>query len=98
MPGSRLILGKGDAPLRLDRLEAEHAVGPAAGKNDADRSLFLHLGQRAEQMIDGHVHATYCRTRSQAEMAVIQGQVGVGRDHIDVVDLYLFPIRGLLNH
>ena len=51
-PRAFRTLYDGDAAFALDRLEAECAVGAAAGQNDADATIAMNGCQRAEQMVD----------------------------------------------
>ena len=47
-----MLLSKGDAAPLLDRLDAERAVGIAAGHHDPDGVFALILGQRAEEDVN----------------------------------------------
>ena len=83
--GRRLILRQGYAAFRLDGLEAERAVRAASGKNDADGPTLEHLGQRSEQVVDGHVLAACRGARRERQRAVGQGHVLIGGNQVDVV-------------
>ena len=88
MPGclaESLVLGEGDAAVRLDRLEAERAVGAVARQDDADGPALLDGGQRAEQVVDGHVQPAGRRPRSEGQCRAVQGHVRIGRQNIDVI-------------
>ena len=84
--GGLLVLGEGHASLGLHRLEAERAVGPFAGQDDADGAVALRPRQGAEQVIDRHVQAVR-RPRLQRQLAAHQRHALVRRDQEDLVRL-----------
>ena len=93
--GRFFVLGEGDAALGLDGLEAEGAVGAAAGQDHADGASLLVVGQGAEHVVDGHVRPPGADARRQDDAAVMDGQIGVGRDQVDVAGQEAHPGLGL---
>ncbi len=91
-------LGHGHPAVFLDRLEAEGAVGAGAGEDDADRVPVLVGGQRAEEMVDGRAVAAGLNGWGlHVQDAALDGQSGIGRDHVDVVGLDRRLRRDLLH-
>ena len=52
-----------DAADGLDLAQAERAVGPGSGQDDADGAPLLLFGQRPEQEIDGKMRAVIAARR-----------------------------------
>ncbi len=84
----RLILRKRSPTLGLDRLQAQCAVGRRAGQNHSDGPLALVRCQGLEKQIDGPMWRARLRPRLQGQHAPGDAQVGVGRNHINVVRLH----------
>jgi hypothetical protein len=86
-----IILGERDAALCLDRLQAQRAVRRRSGKDHADRSLALILGERFEKGIDGAGPAglatglQFQNTLRDAERRVWRNDVNVIRRHAQIV-------------
>jgi hypothetical protein len=95
--GGLLILGDGDAALRLDRLKPQGAIRTAARQQDGDCPVLLDDRQRPEQVIDRHVLSRQRRTRRQPQLAVRQRHVGVGRNEVHVVGLHVHSLAHLAN-
>lgn len=51
------LLRERDAALFLDARQAHRPVRPAARQHDADRARGVHVGQRAEEFVDGDARA-----------------------------------------
>ena len=81
------LLDEGNTADRLDLLQAERAVGAAAGEDDADGPLLLILGQRPEEKVDRHVRRSSRGGRREPQDALADTEVAVRRDHVDVVSL-----------
>ena len=82
-----VVLGKGDTAGRFDREQPLRAIRAAAGKNDADCTVTLFLGQRAQEMVDGRVNLLRVLARGQLELALENSHHFVGRDHVQAVGL-----------
>jgi len=81
------FLRQGDAALFLDARQPHRTVGTAAGKHDADGVGVVGVGQRAEEQVDGHLHAALALRLGQAQVAVVHRQVQRRGNHVDVVTL-----------
>ncbi len=95
--GSRRVLDDRQPPGLLDRTDALGTIRPRAGKHDADRGAPALLGQRAEEMVDRHSQAAALQRLRQAQGAVPQAHVPVGRDDVDVVRLDPHSVLDLLH-
>ena len=80
-----LVFGKGDARFGLDGQQADGAVRTGAREHHADGPTSLLLGQRLEEMIDGHVQPLRFRPANQVEFFLCDNHVKVGRQNIDAV-------------
>ena len=87
MFGGRLILGEGDAALRLNFGHAEGAVGAGAGKDHADGAIALSFGEGTHEMVDGHVQAPGLLAGTQLQGVIGDGHGGIGRNDVDVIGL-----------
>ena len=83
--GGLFILGKGDAALGFDGLQAKGAIAGRAGKNDANSFALLVLGQGFEKDIDGAVQSGAALARLQLEYAPRDEHAHVGRYDVDVI-------------
>jgi hypothetical protein len=86
------ILRQTQPTLFLNRLQAEHAVRAHPGKNHADGAVDPLLRQTAQKEIHRQPQGGLRRRIGKVENPMQQGQVLVGRNNIDVVGLYLYPV------
>ena len=63
----RFVLGEGDTPFALDRLQPERAVGGGAREDHADGALALVGGQRLEEGVDRTPRRSTLRPRPQGQ-------------------------------
>jgi hypothetical protein len=71
----------------LDRLQAESAVGPGAGQDDADRVVPLIFGQRTEEAVDRAAAAARPVGLGHPQQAVVDRQRRIRGDDIDMIRL-----------
>ena len=83
-----LILRKRDASRRLDGAASLGAVRSRARQDDADRLLPGIFRQRAKKIVDRHVLPVGQHARTQLQHSILDGQVGVGRNHVGVIGLH----------
>ena len=76
----------------LDGFQAQRAVAPHAGENDADGFFLLVRRQLPEEEVDRHPQAPGRDRFEHLELAVQDGQVRIGRNHVDAIRLNLHPI------
>lgn len=79
------LLGHGDPARGLDRAQTLGAVDAGAGEDDADGLVPAVVGQRAEERVEREVQPGPLPPGDERQGAVPDGQVGVGRDHVDAV-------------
>ena len=89
------ILRDDQAALFLDRLQTEAAVGAGAREDHADRALPQFLGQGPQQKIERQTRAVTRLRLREAQVALADGQIGPGRNDIQVVALDRHPVGGL---
>ncbi len=82
-----LILGKGDAPGRLDGAASLGAVRRRPRQDDADGLLPRAFRQRPEKIVDRHVLSARQHSRTQLQHSILDGQVRIGGNHVGVVGL-----------
>ena len=93
--GRGRVLHHGHPQVLLDGLQTQGAVAAHAGQQNAD-GLFLLVGRQVpEEEVDGHPQAPGRGRFQYLELSVQDGQVGVGRNHVDVIGLDLDAIRCL---
>ena len=88
-------LGNGDAPGALDFTHPDRAVAGGSREDDADRPVLGVLGQRTEKRVHRHVLRAVFRPGQQAQLALGDPHVHVGRDHVNVIDLHLHALGHL---
>ena len=88
------VLHDGEAALLLDLLDAERAVRPRPGKDDADRVPVVGAGEGAEEVVDGGALDAPLLQLGKAEVGVDGVEVLPRRDNVDAVRLQ----RGLVRH
>ncbi|WP_290892109.1 hypothetical protein [Hoeflea sp.] len=71
------------------------SVPPRSGEHDGDCALALVRGERREQHIDGVAMAVGLRRPGHLQSAVADLQIGIGRNHIDVVRLNSHTVLNL---
>jgi hypothetical protein len=80
-------------PHFLDRAEAEGALGPRPGEDDAHRVLPLIRRQRAKEAVDrGDVVCAFDLVDPQPPVA--EGEAPAGGDDVDGSARYLGPVLG----
>jgi hypothetical protein len=79
------ILDDGESAPFLDALDADGAVGVAAGKDDGDGVGPVGIGEGAEEKIDGNALAAGAGQVGEGDVAVEHGELLAGRDDIDGV-------------
>ena len=92
-PGHAVVLGivrglnQGHAALLLDPRQPHGTVGAGARQHHAECMVLVHVGQVAEEQVNGHVVATAAIGGGHAQVAVI-GREAIGRgDDIHMVTL-----------
>ena len=89
------VLHDGEAALLLDLLDAERAIRPRPGKDDADRVPVVGAGEGAEEVVDGcPLNAPLLQLR-KAEVGVDGVEVLPRRDDVDAVRLQRRLVRHL---
>ena len=81
----------------LHRFEPDGAVGPGSREDDADRARAVGIRQRMQQEIEGQTRSVARFRARKLKMAAADGQIGSGRDDIDMLPLDRHSIHGLLN-
>ncbi len=76
----------------LDGFQAQRAVASHAGENNADGFFLLVRRQLPEEEVDRHPQAPGRGGFEHLELSVQDGQVRIGRNHVDVIGLNLHPI------
>ena len=89
------VLHHRHAELFLDGSQAERAVAPHPGENDADGLFLLVCGQAPEEEINRRPQPPRRGRFEHLEPAVQDGQVGVRRDHVDAIRLDLHSVLRL---
>ena len=79
------VLGKSDSAGGLHGATAQSAVGGGAGENDGDGLFAAAFGERAEEMVNGHVAAAGGFARDEAQGAVFDNHIGVRGNYVNVV-------------
>ncbi len=79
------VLREGHAARRLDGGQAARAVRRGARQHDADGLLAAFVGEGLQKGVDRQVAAGGFGARRQSQVSGLDDQVGVGRDHVDVV-------------
>jgi hypothetical protein len=80
-------LGHGDAAEFLDGLQAQGAVGVAAGQNDAHRALALVFGKRGKEQVYRPAALAVAGSGSNVEPSLANRNFRVLPQHIDLVYL-----------
>ena len=93
--GRGRVLHHGHPEVLLDGLQAQRAVAAHAGKNNADGLLPLVGRQLPEEEVDRHPQSPRGGRFEHLKFAVQDGQVRIGRNHVDVVGPHLHPILDL---
>jgi hypothetical protein len=93
--GRGLILREGDPALTFDRLETQRAVRGRARENHADGAVTLILGQGPQEIIYGPVLAASHRARREPQASALDHQIGVRRDHVNVICFDAGAVRNL---
>ena len=99
--GHAVELGRGrrldeDHPgLFLHGPQTQRAVGAHAREDDADAFVLQVVRQGTKEEINGQAEPPWRRRIKQVQDPVQDGQVPVGRDHIDAIRLDLHPVPDL---
>ena len=91
------VLHDDETALLFHRLQSETAVGAGPREDRADGALTAFFGQRAQEEVEGHARTMALQGFGQPEGAVLDCQIGAGRNEIDVVALELHPVCRLQN-
>ena len=82
----------GHPGIFLDGPQAQRTVAAHARENDADGLFLLVRRQLPEEEVDRHPQAPRRGRFQHLQLSVQDGQVRIGRDHVDVVGLDLHPV------
>ena len=85
--GGHGILRDGQPSSRLDRSQAERAVGSGSGEDDPDPPLLRVRRQGAQEEVDRHADAAGLDGLGQPQRPSADAQVSAGRHAIDVIGL-----------
>lgn len=91
------LLCQGQPPLGVQGLQPQRAVRAHARQHHPHRVLTLLPRQRAQQRINGQSQATGVRRVGQMQVPLDDGELAVGRDHIDGIALDEHAVGGLLH-
>lgn len=89
------FLGDGQAAAFLDRAQADGTVAACAGEDHAGAGLAARHGQGLEEGVDRRALTAALDRRAEMQLAIGQGQRGVGRNDIDAVSLDDHAVGGL---
>lgn len=90
------ILREGDASRVVNGLQSQRAVRVIAGKNHADGVAGPIVRQRTEEFVQRTMRHSG-RTRHEPKDVALNGHLGIGRDHVNVVALDRHPVRDFLH-
>ncbi|SAL02691.1 hypothetical protein AWB80_08418 [Caballeronia pedi] len=88
------VLRERDAPLLLNGLQTQCAVGAAARKDYPDSSGTLILRERIKQVVDWHRRPERAVARSQMDTALLHQHALVGGDDVQVVGFNIHAVNG----
>src|SRR5262249_35965701 len=85
--GLARMLRQGEAAVFLDLANSERAVRTGTAQDYTDGLLAVCLGERSQKMIDRRTLDTPTLQLRQTQVGVDGIEVGIGRNHVDVVRL-----------
>ena len=82
----------------LHRFQPDAAVGPGSRQNQADGAGAVLLGQRMQQKVEWQAGTMTRQGLREVQGALANGEIGSGRDDVDVIALDQHSVGGLLHH